>query len=89
MHNSDGTFRHESLQTRKSIKALLDAVTKGIGKGELSLGDGDDELVLHPDGLITMRVRAERSNGSNRIDLRLTWTEETEAPNGKGELKIR
>ncbi|MBO6892688.1 MAG: amphi-Trp domain-containing protein [Roseibium sp.] len=89
MHNGDGTFRHESIQSRKSIKALLEAVTKGIGKGELTLGDGEDELVLAPDGLITLRVRAERSNGSNRIDLRMTWTEAAEAPRQKADLKVR
>jgi len=89
MHNGDGSFRHDSIQNRKSIKALLEAITKGIGKGELTLGDGDDEIVLHPDGLITVRVRAERSNGANRIDLRMTWTETAEAPKSKGDLKIR
>jgi len=89
MHNGDGSFRHDSIQNRKSIKALLEAITKGIGKGELTLGDGDDEIVLEPDGLITLRVRAERSNGANRVDLRLTWNETTDAPRSKGELKVR
>lgn len=89
MNNGDGSFRHESIQSRKSIKALLEAVTKGIGKGELTLSDGEDEIVMEPGGLITLRVRAERSEGSNRIDLRLTWTETTEAPTSKGELKVR
>ncbi len=89
MNSGEGSFRHESIQTRKSIKALLEAVTKGIGKGELSLSDGEDEFIMEPDGLITLRVRAERSNGSNRIDLRLTWNETAEVPRGKGELKVR
>lgn len=89
MSNGDGSFRHESIQNRKSIKALLEALTKGIGKGELTLDDGGDELVMEPGGLMTLRVRADRSEGANRIDLRLTWTEATEAAGGKGELKIR
>lgn len=89
MSNGDGSFRHESIQNRKSIRALLEAVTKGIGKGELTLSDGDDEIVMEPDGLITLRVRAERSGPSNRIDLRLTWTETTEAPTRKGDLKVK
>lgn len=89
MMNGDGSFRHESIQNRRSIKALLEAVTKGVGKGELTLSDGEDEFVMEPGGLITLRVRAERSNGSNRVDLRLTWTETTEAPAGKSDLKVR
>ena len=89
MTNGEGNFRHESIQNRKTIKALLEAITKGIGKGELTLSDGEDELVMEPGDLITLRVRAERSEGSNRIDLRLTWTEAAEAPRSKGELKVR
>lgn len=89
MHNGDGSFRHESMQSRKSIKALLEAITKGVGKGELTLADGEDELVLEPDGLLTLRVRAERSNGSNRIDLRLTWSDAATPSSKKSELKIR
>ena len=89
MQNGDGSFRHESLQSRKSIKALLEAVTKGIGKGELTLSDGDEEIVLEPGGLITVRVRAERSGGSNRSDLRLTWTETADTPKPKSDLKVR
>lgn len=89
MSNGDGSFRHESIQSRKSIKSLLEAITKGIGKGELTLGDDGDEIVLEPDGLITLRVRAERSEGSNRIDLRMTWTDVNTQPAGNGDLKIR
>jgi amphi-Trp domain-containing protein len=55
----------------------------------LTLGDGEDELVMEPGGLITLRVRADRSNGSNRIDLRMTWTETAETPAKKGDLKVR
>lgn len=89
MGNGDGSFRHESLQSRKSIKALLEAVTRGVGKGELTLSDDDDEFTMKPDGLITLRIRAEKSEGSNRIDLRLTWRDDTDASNGKGDLKVR
>lgn len=89
MANDDGSFRHESIQNRKSIKALLEAVTKGIGKGELTLSDDKDELVMTPEGLITLRVRADKSDGTNRIDLRLTWTETAESSDRKGELTIR
>lgn len=70
---NDGKFRHESLQDRKSIRALLDSIAKGIGKGELTLADGNDELVLPLDGLLTLRVKADRADGNCRIDLRISW----------------
>ncbi|WP_193141392.1 MULTISPECIES: amphi-Trp domain-containing protein [unclassified Meridianimarinicoccus] len=75
MAATDGKFRHESLQDRKSIKALLEAITKGIGKGELTLSEGDDSLTLPLDQLMTLRVKADRSDGTCRVDLRISWSE--------------
>lgn len=78
MSHPDGKFRHESLQDRKTIKALLTALTKGIGAGEITLGDGDKDLVLPIEGLMTLRIKADRSDGACRIDLRISWTEDSD-----------
>ena len=80
MANSDGKFRHESLQDQKTVKALLEALTKGIRKGELTLSDGDDELTLPLDKLMTLRIKANRAGGKCEVDLRLTWTEKQDGP---------
>lgn len=88
MSQSDGKFRHDSLQSRKSIKALLDALTKGVGKGELTLSDGDDTLILPVEDLLTLRLRADRSDGVCRVDLRLSWSAEDPKPKGKSTLDI-
>lgn len=79
MSQPDGKFRHESLQDRKTIKALLNALTKGIGSGNITLSDGDKELILPIEGLMTLRIKADRSDGACRVDLRISWTEETAA----------
>jgi len=78
MSRPDGKFRHESLQDRKTIKSLLAALTKGIGAGEITLSDGDKELVLPVDGLMTLRIKADRSDGACRVDLRISWTEDSD-----------
>ncbi|MBY8974510.1 amphi-Trp domain-containing protein [Rhodobacteraceae bacterium NNCM2] len=88
MSNSDGKFRHESLQNRKTIKALLEAVTKGIAKGELTLNDDGNELTLVPDGLLTLRIKADKADGNCRLDLRLSWSEESATPQNKKAPKI-
>lgn len=80
MSYPDGKFRHESLQDRKSIRTLLDALSKGIGKGELALVDGEDELLLPLDGLMTLRLKADRSDGQCKVDLRISWSEQQVAP---------
>lgn len=86
---SNDEFRHESLQTRKTIKALLEAVTKGVGKGELTLGDDDGEITLQPDGLLTLRLRGQRSDGACRLDLRISWSEDPGPKEGKPAPRIR
>lgn len=80
MGYADGKFRHESLQDRKTIKSLLEALTKGIGKGELTLDDGEDALVLPIDGLMTLRLKADRSDGQCRVDMRISWSERPGKP---------
>jgi len=71
----DARFRHDSLQDRKTIKTLIDAISKGLAKGELSLSDEDGEIVLTPEGLLTLRIRAERNDGHCKVDFRVSWTE--------------
>jgi len=87
MSHTDGKFRHESLQDRKTIKALLNALTKGIGAGEITLSDGDGDLTLPVEGLLTLRIKADRSEGACRVDLRISWTEEN-APDSWDAPKI-
>jgi len=87
MSHTDGKFRHESLQDRKTIKALLNALTKGIGAGEITLSDGDGDLTLPVEGLLTLRIKADRSEGACRVDLRISWTEEN-APDSRDAPKI-
>lgn len=81
MSQPDGKFRHESLQDRKTIKTLLAALTKGIAAGEITLSDGDKDLVLPVEGLMAVRIRADRSDGACRVDLRISWTEDSDTEN--------
>ncbi|QDY70608.1 amphi-Trp domain-containing protein [Qingshengfaniella alkalisoli] len=85
---ADAKFRHNSLQDRKTIRTLLKAVTAGIGKGELSLKDGNGEIVLEPDGLLNLRIRADRVEGSCRLDLRITWNDDLAEPEAKAPPKV-
>ena len=78
MSRPDGKFRHESLQDRKTIKTLLAALTKGIRAGEITLSDGDTDLVLPVEGLLTLRIKADRQDGACRVDLRISWTEDSD-----------
>jgi amphi-Trp domain-containing protein len=89
MMERKGRFRHQSLQDRKSIQKLLDAVKRGIAKGELEFGDDTGEITLEPKGLMTLRVTATQEDGQSRLDLRLTWTNDSENGKDSGKLKIK
>ncbi len=85
----DARFRHDSLQDRKTVKALIDAIGKGLAKGELTLSDDDNELVLAPEGLLTLRIRAERNDGQCKVDFRVSWTEQDVALQQKPAPKVK
>ena len=88
MGGSNKRFTHESLQDSKSIKVLLTALSKGFSKGTLTLGDDDNELVLKPDGLMTVRLKGEREDGQCQVSLRVTWNDGSEPSSRKGSLRI-
>lgn len=76
MANSDGKFLHKSLQDRKSLTALLVALTSSIGKGEISLSYEEGDLTLPIDDLLTLRKKASRSDGNCAVGIRLSWSED-------------
>ncbi len=80
-------FRHESLHDTKSIADLLKAITQGIAKGKITFQDDDAVLNLTPEGMLRLKVTAQREDGQNKIDLRISWQEEVDLPKGKT-LKI-
>ncbi|MFP3384500.1 amphi-Trp domain-containing protein [Tritonibacter sp. SIMBA_163] len=85
----DARFRHDSLQDRKTIKGLVDAIGKGLAKGELSLSDDEGEIVLNPEGLLTLRIRAERNDGQCKVDFRVSWTERDDDLQQKSAPKVK
>jgi amphi-Trp domain-containing protein len=71
-------FRHESLQDKDSIQDILNALAKGIAKGELSFSDEDSKLVMHPKDLLNLKLTASENEAHKRIDLRISWFSEDE-----------
>lgn len=88
MSNPDKRFTHESLQDAKTIKSLLSSLAKGFSKGEMTLGDDDDELVLRTDGLMTVRIKAEREDGRCEVSLRVSWADPDAPAQQKGMPRI-
>lgn len=73
MSNDKTSFRHDSLQDRKSIQQILKSISKGIAKGELTLADDEGEISLEPDGLLNVKVSARQQDNQNRLSIRISW----------------
>jgi amphi-Trp domain-containing protein len=89
MRQGKKIFRHESLQDRESIQAILKAITQGVAKGKLTLSDEEDEMVLNPDGLLQLKVTATQDTDRHRINLRITWQAESEPMKSGKTLKVK
>ncbi|MET0069018.1 MAG: amphi-Trp domain-containing protein [Candidatus Thiodiazotropha sp.] len=89
MRQGKKNFRHESLQDRDSIQALLKAISQGIAKGRLTLSDEDGEMAMQPDGLLQLKVAATQDEERHRINLRITWQVEAEREKKSKNLKVK
>ena len=89
MKRKKNSFRHESLQNRDSIQAILNALTEGIAKGKLTFSDDDDNISMTPDGLLNLKLTVSQEENRNRINLRITWEDRKKKTLKKSRLSVR
>lgn len=89
MQQDKQQFRHDSLQDKVTIEQLLKAITKGIGRGKLSFGDEDGEIVMQPQGLLDLKLTASKEDGRNRVTIRITWQDAATKKQTKKSLKVK
>jgi amphi-Trp domain-containing protein len=81
MRRSKERFKHESLHDAKSVQQILKAVTKGVAKGRLTFADEDGEIVMQPEGLLSLKVTATQDDTRNRVNIRISWqTDDSDKP---------
>ncbi|MBN4077176.1 amphi-Trp domain-containing protein [Mariprofundus ferrooxydans] len=88
MQHDKDVFRHESLQESKTIRKLLTSITDGLEKGELTFSDGDHQIIMSPNGLLHLKLSASKEDGRNRVNIRVTWQDQSGTKAGKNSLKI-
>ena len=89
MRDAKNSFRHESLQDRRSIQDILAALSEGLAAGCIELGDEEGDMVLEPEGLLNLKLTATQEDAQNRINLRITWQSKSRQPKKKSTLKIK
>jgi amphi-Trp domain-containing protein len=73
MKNGNHKFRHESLQDRDTIAALIESLQQGLSKGKLTFDDADNAITLKPSGLLNLAIEASESGELNVIEVRISW----------------
>jgi len=73
MKQSHRTFKHESLQDRKTIKKILKSIIRGVGKGVISFRDGDRQFEMKPQGLLHFKLAASQQRERNRLVIEISW----------------
>lgn len=69
----EGRFTYESLQDAGTIAKYLQSLIDGFEKGKIALKSDQEELMLHPKGMITFTVRAKKKNEKTKLTLKISW----------------
>jgi len=88
MRQGKKSFRHESLQDAASIQEIMTAISAGIAKGKVSFSDEEDKIVMHPEGLLHMKVTAAQEEDRDRISIRISWQVEDKQGKKKKPLRV-
>ena len=89
MKRRKNSFRHDSLQDRDSVQAILKALTDGISKGKVTFSDDDDSISMKPSGLLNLKLSASQEDDRSRINLRITWQEPGKKSPKKKPLSVK
>ncbi len=81
-------FEYSSLQDVQSIVKYIEAIKQGFSRGRLIFGTEDGKMILDPQGLIKMAIKATNKNGVVRLYLRFNWRETEEPETGQKKLSI-
>ncbi len=88
MRQGKYSFRHESLQDRKSIRDLLKSVINGIDKGKITFSDEDGEIVMTPKDLLHLKLTATQDENRRRINIRISWQQDSKKVSKKKNISV-
>jgi amphi-Trp domain-containing protein len=78
-----GKFSYESLQDSQTLLTYLKALVQGFESGTMRFSVKEDEIALHPSGLIHFAVEAKAKRGRMKLALKFAWREGEDDP-GEG-----
>jgi len=66
-------FIHESVQNNTTIIEYLQALMEGFEKKQIAFDTLDKQIVLQPNNLIELEIKAKKRDGKNKISIKLSW----------------
>lgn len=87
---SDSLFKYDGIQDPPEIADCLEALRDGFASGALSLTQGEEQMVLTPQGPVTITVEAKRKDTDCKLKFTLRWKErDAAAPADPAPLRIQ
>ena len=83
-------FSHDSLLDRQSTQELLITLANAINKGELTFQESEGELVLSPQQLLQVSLRASDEGDKQEVEVKIKWrTKEKEFADTPPKIKTK
>lgn len=81
-------FKHETLQDTRAIIEYLKILTEGFESGELTFRSDREQIIMKPEGMIQLEVKAKKKDRKAKLSLKLHWKERTSAEEDNDQLII-
>jgi len=66
-------FSHDSLLDREATQELLVTLAKAINEGHLAFQESEDDLVLSPQQLLQVSLRASDEGDKQEVEVKIKW----------------
>ncbi|SLM32648.1 conserved hypothetical protein [Desulfamplus magnetovallimortis] len=87
--SSKDEFTHESVQDSETISEYLKALMDGFAKKQIAFDTTDKQIVLQPNNLIELEIKAKKRDGKNKITLKFAWKDTPFNLSDQKSLEIR
>ena len=89
MSYSKKRFRHDSLQNKRSVGKILNAITQGIADGTLIFSDEENSIEMEPNDLLDLKVTANQEGDHQKVNIRISWQTKSKKKSNKKQLVIK
>ncbi|MBF0523490.1 MAG: amphi-Trp domain-containing protein [Deltaproteobacteria bacterium] len=68
-------FEYESIQDNASVRNFIQSLLDGIEQGRIILQSNEDEIIMHPNNLLKLSVKARKKDDQGRLNIKVSWKE--------------